>query len=52
MSRSSLFSILKLEIDPENFNMEILKIGIMQVVMKRNGNVTMVRGLINSGISQ
>ncbi|MEP2026488.1 MAG: hypothetical protein ABJH98_18665 [Reichenbachiella sp.] len=52
ITRSFLFSNLKLEIDPENFSMEILSRGIKNVVMNRKGKVTNVNGLINSGISQ
>ncbi len=52
MMRSRLFSSLKLDIDPENLSIEILKRGIKKVVINKNGRVTKVSGLIKSGISQ
>lgn len=32
--------------DPENFSIEILIIGMTQVVIKINGSVTSVKGLV------
>ncbi|WP_084373073.1 hypothetical protein [Reichenbachiella faecimaris] len=52
ITRSSLLSNLKFEIDPENFSIEMLKSGIKKVVIKRKGRVTIVNGLISSGMSQ
>ncbi|WP_422360694.1 hypothetical protein [Reichenbachiella sp.] len=52
MIRSCLFSSLKLDIEPENFSIEMLSRGIRNVVMNKKGRVTRVSGLINSGMSQ
>lgn len=50
--RSCLFSSFKLDIDPKTLSIEMLRSGIRNVVINKNGSVTNVSGLINSGISQ
>lgn len=52
MTRSCLLSNLKLEIDPENFSIEMLRSGIIKVVINKKGKVINVKGLIISGINQ